>query len=232
MLYMTKEKFEEICEKYPSLLVVKGDVSEALNFVQDLLEAEADALKEREPHAVKTIERLNQAAYEVFDVLNDIEGEEFLEEEVVPAGPKVVRTMDELEDYLEDYGWTVNRDDGEWEIGQYSPAGEDFWFAIHHDGDVEKAIKEIKRYASDFDIDEHVELNLDVRGAPGVVALAEDAKEIQKMLNDLADNVNWCEQKTIGESCEKGSLDEMISDAEGQKRDGEIGQVLPDMGER
>lgn len=79
MLYMTKEKFEEICKKYPSLLVVDGDVSDALNFVQDLLEAEADALKEREPHAVKTIERLNQAAHEVFDVLNDIEGEEFLE---------------------------------------------------------------------------------------------------------------------------------------------------------
>ena len=49
--------------------------------MQDLLEAEADALKEKEPHATNTIKRLNDAAYQVFEVCGEIENEEFMEVE-------------------------------------------------------------------------------------------------------------------------------------------------------
>ena len=112
----------------------------------------------------------------------------------------VVKTMDELKTYLEENGWSVYGDEDDWEIRQASPAGEDFFFDIVHNNDVKEAVNELKRYAYEFDIDEHVQLNLGMRGAPGVSELVEDAKELQKMLDDLAENVNWCEQKTIRET--------------------------------
>lgn len=78
-MYITKEKFEEIRKKYSGLLILNGDVVDALNFVQDLLEAEADATKEHEPCAITSIDRLNVAAYEVFSICNEIANEEFEE---------------------------------------------------------------------------------------------------------------------------------------------------------
>lgn len=44
-MYITKEKFKEICKKYPTLVLSESDTEYALNFVEDLLKAEADAIK-------------------------------------------------------------------------------------------------------------------------------------------------------------------------------------------
>ena len=77
MLYITAEKFEEIKSKYSTLLILDRDAEDALNFVQELLEAEADAIKEKEPEAVNSIDRLNKAAHEVFMLGMDVENEEF-----------------------------------------------------------------------------------------------------------------------------------------------------------
>lgn len=117
---------------------------------------------------------------------------------------RVVHSMNELREYIEANDWWVSEcnfggDAVGWEIGKHSPAGEDFFFSFEHNNDVQEAVKEIQRYAYDFDIDEHVELNLGVRGAPGVRELVDDAEAIQEMLDKLADGVNWCEQKSIGE---------------------------------
>ena len=71
-MYMSKEKFDEIKAKHSTTIVVDADVGEALAFVQDLLEAEADAIKNR-----ASIGRLNEAAYEVFSISNEIDAEEF-----------------------------------------------------------------------------------------------------------------------------------------------------------
>lgn len=76
-MYMSKKKFEEIRANHDMLLIVNSDVIDSLRFVQEILEAEADALKEKEPTAVNTIERLNVAAYEVFDLIGQIEYEQF-----------------------------------------------------------------------------------------------------------------------------------------------------------
>lgn len=46
-MYMSKQKFNEIKQKHNTLLIMDTDVSEALEFVQELLEAEATALKEK-----------------------------------------------------------------------------------------------------------------------------------------------------------------------------------------
>lgn len=78
-MYITKEKFDEIREKYSTLLIVNSDVVDALNFVQELLEAEADAIQAAEPDATFTIDRINAAAYEVFDICGEVDNERFAE---------------------------------------------------------------------------------------------------------------------------------------------------------
>ena len=80
-MYITKEKFEELKKKYSNLLIMGSDVRDALNFVQDFLEAEAEAIKECEPDATASINRLNMAAYEVSDLCGEIENENFWEKE-------------------------------------------------------------------------------------------------------------------------------------------------------
>ena len=79
-MYITKEQFETLREKYSSLLIMDSDVRDALNFAHDLLAAEADALEAQEPTATVTIDRLNKAAYEVFDLGQSVKNEEFRQE--------------------------------------------------------------------------------------------------------------------------------------------------------
>lgn len=72
-MYMTKEKFDEIKKKYPTLLVLDDDVGETLDFVQELLEAEADALKNKCGYATRSIAGMESAARQVFDVRREID---------------------------------------------------------------------------------------------------------------------------------------------------------------
>lgn len=76
-MYITKEKFKEIKGRHNTLLVLEDDADEALTFVRELLEAEADALKVAEPYAVASIKKLEDAAYQVFEMSGDINAEEF-----------------------------------------------------------------------------------------------------------------------------------------------------------
>lgn len=76
-MYMTRETFDKIKASHNTLVLVDSDVDEAMAFVQDLLEAEAEAIKAHEPSATTSIKRLNDAAYEVFSMLGDINLEEF-----------------------------------------------------------------------------------------------------------------------------------------------------------
>jgi uncharacterized Fe-S cluster-containing protein len=81
-MYLRKEKFEELKEKYKNLLIVQSDVTNAMNFVYELLKAEADAIKVLEPYATSFINRTDEAAYAVFDLCGDIENEIFSEGQV------------------------------------------------------------------------------------------------------------------------------------------------------
>lgn len=67
---MTKEKFKEIRKKY---CILNCEVEDAIYFVQDLLEFQADELKLNEPYATNSIRRLEEASWEVCDLLNYIE---------------------------------------------------------------------------------------------------------------------------------------------------------------
>ena len=186
--------------------VVKGFLAEAKKALAKLEYNDYEVADTADRIISGCIDELEELVSE-FEI--DIEQEEGFEDDELT----VVQTMDELEAYLEDNGWTVEMDDEGWEIGQCSPAGEDFWFYIRHDNDVVKAVKEIQQYAYDFDIDEHVQLNLGARGAPDVTELVEDAHAIQEMLDELADGVNWCEKKTIRE---------IVAEAEERATDGDV----------
>ncbi len=76
-MYMTKEKFDEIKRKHSALLVLDEDATEALEFVQELLEAEVDALKEKCAYATRSIAETESAIHQVFDMRHEIGGEQF-----------------------------------------------------------------------------------------------------------------------------------------------------------
>lgn len=76
-MYMTKEKFDEIKRKHSTLLILDDDADETLEFVQELLEAEADALKEKCAYATKSIAEAESAVHQVFDMRREIDSECF-----------------------------------------------------------------------------------------------------------------------------------------------------------
>lgn len=69
---MTRKRFEEIMRKH---CILDCDVEDAIYFIQDLLEFQANELKQNEPYATNSIRRLEEAAWEVgdlFDYLEDV----------------------------------------------------------------------------------------------------------------------------------------------------------------
>lgn len=102
--------------------------------------------------------------------------------------------MKELEqkyiDILEENDWSISSytGDGRIELEKYSPAGEDFSIIV----EVENFPSSVRKYANDFDADEHAEMWIQARGKvkgipESVRELIDDADAIQEMLNELAD---------------------------------------------
>lgn len=101
--------------------------------------------------------------------------------------------MKEYKEYLkviEDCGWNVNVSDNEIEIENWSPAGENLVEYLNKNADIFEQVNEI---ALSFDIDEHVEPLIEVRGTFGVPSsistLIKDAKKIQCMYSKLANKL-------------------------------------------
>lgn len=123
---------------------------------------------------------------------------------------KDAAALNELKEYIEELGWTV--DDCQfggnvpgWEISQYSPAGEDFSFAVEHNNSYKHAANGIRDYDLNFDVDEHVKSNLGMPGAPDAKTLVQDADDIEEMLSVLARAVEgWVPTQ------KKPALDEVI----------------------
>lgn len=107
---------------------------------------------------------------------------------------KVIKKIEELE-------WAVTEgDDGSLELEKYSPAGEDFIFEVKG----EDIAAEVREYADDFDTDEHIEMWVmarhNVSGVPDIKTLVQDADDIQKMLDELADALDGLEYKLFEEA--------------------------------
>ena len=109
--------------------------------------------------------------------------QEFLDEDSSLLRKRVENVAVELCWNIEDEG------DGSLRFSQESPAGEDFSFSVSSDD----LIRQVQEYANDFDISEHVTMWLEARGrvsgVPDVVTLVDDAKEIQVMLDALAEKL-------------------------------------------
>ena len=84
--------------------------------------------------------------------------------------------------------WSIYLDANEdVELRKESPAGEDFSICV----DSKNFIQNVKEYAANFDIDEHIELWIEakrngVKGVPSARELVYDAEAICKMLQELA----------------------------------------------
>lgn len=104
-------------------------------------------------------------------------------DDVSPFFGKFQRVAEELCWAVEDEG------DGSLRFSHTSPAGEDFSFSVSSDD----LIHQVQEYADNFDVSEHVAMWLEARGrvsgVPDAVTLVDDAKEIQAMLNTLAEKL-------------------------------------------
>ena len=67
---MTREQFKEIMRRHS---IVDCEVEDVIYFIQDLLEFQADEIKENEPYATRAIDRIESAAREVYDLLEYLE---------------------------------------------------------------------------------------------------------------------------------------------------------------
>ena len=67
---MTKAQLKKIMEDN---YIFNSDWMDAIQFVQDLLEFQTDELKENEPYATVTINKLEEAIYEVFSLQSYVE---------------------------------------------------------------------------------------------------------------------------------------------------------------
>ena len=65
-MFMSKEKFAEIVNKYDLTICGSACVEDAFNFVCDILRAESDAIRESEPYATTTISRYERALETIF----------------------------------------------------------------------------------------------------------------------------------------------------------------------
>lgn len=67
---MTKTELKHIMKKH---CILDCEIEDAIYFVQDLLEFQADELKRTEPYAVNSIRRLEEAAREVCGLIDYVE---------------------------------------------------------------------------------------------------------------------------------------------------------------
>ncbi len=91
--------------------------------------------------------------------------------------------------------WSVDKESNtSYRLSKYSNAGEDYGFSV--DGaTADEMVADIKRYADNFDIEEHIEMWVEakkngVSGVPSILELVEDAKAIAEDLRSLAEAVN------------------------------------------
>lgn len=95
---------------------------------------------------------------------------------------------DKLTEICERLDWSIYLDANEnVELRKESPAGEDISICV----DSKNFIQNVKEYAANFDIDEHIELWIEakrngVKGVPSARELVYDAEAICKMLQELA----------------------------------------------
>lgn len=78
---MSRAEYEQFLESAGGTTILcYSDSVAALEFAFDLLCAESDAIRKKVPYATRTISRLEDAAKEVYDLMQEVDNEEFSEE--------------------------------------------------------------------------------------------------------------------------------------------------------
>lgn len=73
-MIMSRKQFDELLSRYD---MSDADAENAFDFVHDVLALEEDLTEQNAPEAFNTINRLNNAAYVVFETCGDVSGERF-----------------------------------------------------------------------------------------------------------------------------------------------------------
>lgn len=102
----------------------------------------------------------------------------------------MVQTWDEVKLVAHALDWKMyldvdSSDNMNIDFEQWSNAGEDFLFSASGHTPQELA-EDVMEYCRDFSPEEHVRLVMDMRGAPGLRELLDDAEEIETSLEALA----------------------------------------------
>ena len=98
-------------------------------------------------------------------------------------------------DAIEKLDWTIHEYDGDVELENWSPAGEDLIVYATK----ANFVQDIVSYAENFDPDEHIEMWVEAKrtgstsGIPSIRELVEDADAIEEMLNELANTLQAIE---------------------------------------
>ena len=64
---MTKTKLQEIMKRY---CIIESELDDVFNFVSDILYFRRQELEESEPYAVRSINALENAEHEVYDLID------------------------------------------------------------------------------------------------------------------------------------------------------------------
>ena len=85
---------------------------------------------------------------------------------------------------LENNGFRVNKEDNQYFISQYTPAGEDWGFYLED-------LHDLPKYAENFDVDENFQMLIEakqngVRGVPSYSVLLKDQQWKQQTLRKIA----------------------------------------------
>lgn len=120
-------------------------------------------------------------------------------------------------DICEKHGWlySIDSETNEVELCQSSPAGEDFSFTVP----LNDLADEVYSYLSNFDVDEHIDMwiearNAGVSGVPTTRELVDDAEAIERMIEDLSNDLQVHTKRDIEGELRK--LNEVLKERGGK----------------
>lgn len=96
-----------------------------------------------------------------------------------------MKTMNEVLNKIRELGWSIEEYEENYELGIYSPAGQDFSMIVEKDDDIKYFIGNIYKVYSDFDVSYETYLWLDEEGH-GTNGAPYDMK-------DAYEDMKWCE---------------------------------------
>ena len=107
--------------------------------------------------------------------------------------------MENIIKKIEEFGFTVNKEDDGYDISTCTPAGEDFHFFVRGNTE-EKVVESIDQYANDFSVNNHVKESIYSAGAPEIPDLVDDAQWIQNTLLQMASSLCGIPEQEFSEN--------------------------------